>query len=144
MMVQIGLGIVSLAAAFFGYRSYTAQNSVPRFNGEVLACEGKPNCVSTAGPEGFLVAPWQLKGSFEGVKDLFKAESPQILTDQENFLHVVFKSSMFRYPDDVVLKLVGNQIQFRSSSRVGYSDMGVNKKRMLEFEDNLRKLGLIQ
>ena len=144
MIVNIGIGIVLLGAAFFGYRSYTAQESVPRYNGEILPCEGKPNCISTAGPEEFLAAPWQLKGSFEKVKDFVKSQEPQILTDQENYLHVVFRSRIYQYPDEVVLKKNGDQILFRSSSRVGYSDMGVNKKRMQDYEVKLRGLGLIQ
>lgn len=144
MIINVAVGIVLLGAAFFGYRSYTAQGSVPRYNGEILACEGKPNCISTAGPGGFLAAPWQLKGAFEGVKDFIKSQEPQILVDQENYLHVVFRSRIFQYPDDVVLKKEGDQILFRSSSRTGYSDMGVNQKRMQGFEIKLRELGLIQ
>lgn len=144
MIVNIGLGLILLGAAFFGYRSFAAQESIPRFNGEILACEGRPNCISTAGPDAFLAVPWQLKGSFDGIKDFIKGQEPQIVTDQENYLHVVFRSRIFQYPDDVVLKKNGDQILFRSSSRVGYSDMGVNKKRMQGYEIKFRQLGLIQ
>lgn len=143
MILNIGLGLILLLGAYFGYKSFLAQNSMPEFNGEILRCEGKPNCISTAGPTEFQATPWQLAGSFDNVKNFVKAEATQVLVDQEHFLHIVIKSRFFRYPDDVVLKKVGDQIFYRSSSRVGYSDMGVNKKRLLQYEAKLKKAGYI-
>jgi uncharacterized protein (DUF1499 family) len=143
MILNVALGLILLLGAYFGYKSFSAQNSIPVFNGEVTRCEGKPNCISTAGPAEFQVAPWQLVGSFDNVKNILKSEATQVLVDQEYFLHIVIKSRFFRYPDDVVLKRVGDQVFFRSSSRVGYSDMGVNKKRMLQYESKLKLAGYI-
>lgn len=51
-----------------------------------------------------------------------------------NYLHYTFKSKIFRFIDDVEFLIDAEQklIHFRSASRTGYSDMGVNKKRMTE------------
>jgi len=49
-----------------------------------------------------------------------------------NYLHYTFKSKIFGFTDDVEFLIDAGQklIHFRSASRTGYSDMGVNKKRM--------------
>lgn len=43
-----------------------------------------------------------------------------------------FRTFLFRFVDDVVFELddVKKTIEFRSASRVGRSDLGVNRKRM--------------
>ena len=56
----------------------------------------------------------------------------QLLTDDENYLHFTFKSRIFRFTDDVEFLFSGKDkiIHMRSASRTGYSDMGVNRKRI--------------
>ncbi len=62
------------------------------------------------------------------------AEMPRtkIVTVADNYLHVEFRSAFFRFVDDVEF-LVDSETQiihFRSASRVGDSDFGVNRDRM--------------
>ena len=45
-------------------------------------------------------------------------------------LHAEFRSRIFRFVDDVDLQLDGRVVQIRSASRTGYSDLGVNRKRV--------------
>jgi uncharacterized protein (DUF1499 family) len=143
MFVPWVLASVVGILGFFGYRSFKAQTEHPSFNDEILPCEGKPNCISTSGPESHLGASWQLKGDFAALKRFIIEKGPEVVKDSESFLHVVFKSTFFKYPDDFVVKRVGDKLFYRSSSRVGYSDMGVNRKRIELFHDELRQLNLI-
>jgi uncharacterized protein (DUF1499 family) len=55
-------------------------------------------------------------------------------------LWATFTSKVFRFVDDVELRLdpQNNCIQVRSASRIGYSDLGVNRQRI----DKLRALYL--
>jgi len=48
------------------------------------------------------------------------------------YLHVEFRSTLFRFVDDVEFVIDEPQglIHIRSASRVGYSDLGANRKRM--------------
>lgn len=48
------------------------------------------------------------------------------------YLHAEFTSLVFRFVDDVELILDPGtrRIDFRSASRTGYSDLGVNRRRM--------------
>ena len=55
----------------------------------------------------------------------------RVATNTENFLHVEFTSKIFRFVDDVEFYFdEPEMIHFRSASRVGQSDMGVNRDRM--------------
>jgi uncharacterized protein (DUF1499 family) len=55
-----------------------------------------------------------------------------IVTDTGDYMHVEFKSKIWRFVDDVEFLFDDSQklIHFRSASRVGHSDLGVNRKRM--------------
>jgi uncharacterized protein (DUF1499 family) len=51
-------------------------------------------------------------------------------------LHAEFRSAIFRFVDDVEFMVdpESQRIHARSASRVGYSDMGVNRRRMEEIQ----------
>ena len=57
-----------------------------------------------------------------------------IVTRTENYLHAEARSRLFRFVDDVEFYVDSRDgvIQFRSASRVGHSDFGVNRARMQE------------
>ena len=53
----------------------------------------------------------------------------------DEFLHIEFTSKIFRFVDDVEFYFdEPGVIHFRSASRIGHSDMGVNRDRMEEIE----------
>lgn len=56
----------------------------------------------------------------------------ELQSENENYLHFTFKSAFFGFIDDVEFYFEPAQrvIHFRSASRIGYSDLGANRKRM--------------
>jgi len=56
----------------------------------------------------------------------------EITISDGEYLAATFSVSLFGFIDDVECRLdtSKNRIQIRSASRVGYSDLGVNKKRV--------------
>ena len=70
----------------------------------------------------------------EKLKDAIEETFPRakLVTEEESYLHYEFTSLIFRFVDDgeFLLDEEGSVINFRSSSRVGYSDMGANRKRI--------------
>ena len=56
----------------------------------------------------------------------------RIVTAEGDYLHVEFRSAVFRFVDDVefLVDTREKNIHFRSASRMGYSDLGVNRRRM--------------
>lgn len=59
----------------------------------------------------------------------------EIQTQQDNYLYTVFTTPMMHYHDDVEIYLDTDAqlVHFRSQSRAGHSDMGVNRKRYEAF-----------
>lgn len=64
-------------------------------------------------------------------------ENVEIVQREHLYIHAVAKSKTFKFKDDIEFYFndVDQQIEFRSQSRVGYSDNGVNRKRYDEMKD---------
>ena len=107
-------------------------------NGRLADCPSSPNCVSTqAGDAEHRMEPIPFTGSSDEAMQRIKtlvAEMPRtkIVTVADNYLHVEFRSAFFRFVDDVEFRVDSETqiIHFRSASRVGDSDFGVNRDRM--------------
>ena len=58
----------------------------------------------------------------------------RMIVDEERYLRAEFTSAFFRFVDDVEFLLDNGTrtIHVRSASRVGYSDLGVNRRRVEE------------
>ena len=54
----------------------------------------------------------------------------RVKTAEDDYLHAVFTSALFRFKDDVEFEVEGDIVHVRSASRVGYSDLGANRKRV--------------
>ena len=107
--------------------------------GQFSECPEKPNCIfSKSSTALHMIAPLIYQSTFlEAKEKLLKViksiPRAEIATNKENFLHVEFTSKIFRFVDDV--EFYFNEpgiIHFRSASRIGHSDMGVNRHRMEE------------
>jgi uncharacterized protein (DUF1499 family) len=65
----------------------------------------------------------------------------EVVSEQPGYLHLVFRSNLMNFPDDVEFLLDDTQklIHFRSAARLGKGDMGVNSARMAEFQAQMGK-----
>jgi len=102
-------------------------------------CPSTPNCVCSVYPDDkkHYMPGWKYEGEMEEVRDailntLTQNKQATIETKGLRFIHATFKIPLFGFIDDVRFYLpeAEKQIHFRSSSRTGRSDLGVNKKRM--------------
>lgn len=107
-------------------------------NGQLTPCPGSPNCVTTQSnhPSSKMEAiayEGTLADNMTKLKNVIEQFSKtNIISEKENYLHVTFGTPIFNYIDDVEFYFddANKLLHFRSASRIGYSDMGVNKKRM--------------
>ncbi|MGH8541291.1 MAG: DUF1499 domain-containing protein [Stenotrophobium sp.] len=106
-------------------------------DGKLAACSRKPNCVSSQASAGdsHYVAPLNLSGEVKPAmqklrKILEGMERVRIVESQPNYFYAEFSTKLMGYVDDVELYCDGKVIHVRSASRLGYSDMGVNRKRV--------------
>lgn len=63
------------------------------------------------------------------------------IEQSDNYWHGVVRSLIFRFPDDLELLRIPSKgiIQVRSASRIGFSDLGVNKSRLNILYNKLTK-----
>ncbi|TFE03359.1 DUF1499 domain-containing protein [Jeotgalibacillus sp. R-1-5s-1] len=107
-------------------------------NGRLLPISSKPNNVSTQTDQSDKkMEPLPYRGSKEDSKARLKKilhanEKITIKNESENMIYAIETSSFFRFKDDIdfLFDDENQVVHFRSASRTGYSDMGVNKKRM--------------
>lgn len=107
-------------------------------NGQLAPCPDSPNCVATQGAQpDQQMAPLP----YTGTVDEAKARLLQVIqalpratsvANEGDYLAFVFRSQLIGYPDDVEFRFDDNAkvIHFRSASRLGRGDMGVNRARM--------------
>jgi uncharacterized protein (DUF1499 family) len=96
--------------------------------------------VSTqATDEGHAIAPLRYRKSRaeakEALKDIVRTmPRTKLVEEDESYLHYEFTSMLLRFVDDVEFLFddESKTIHFRSASRTGYGDLGVNRKRMEE------------
>jgi uncharacterized protein (DUF1499 family) len=113
-------------------------------DGKLHPCPKSPNCVSTqATDEKQKMEPINYSGSLEDAKRkiitiINSLKRSKVITNEENYIHIEFRTATFRFVDDVEFLFDDKEkiIHFRSRARMGYSDMGVNRKRM----ENITKL----
>ena len=107
-------------------------------DGRLAPCPSSPNCVSSQSTDKVhAVEPLTYSSSTpEAIADLKKIilqmERTKIITETSNYLHTEFASALWRFVDDVEFFFDDHAklIQVRPASRLGYSDFGVNRKRV--------------
>jgi uncharacterized protein (DUF1499 family) len=114
-------------------------------NGRMAPCPESPNCVSShAVDESQRIVPIAYTGEADAamkrLHDVVAAMSrAKVITRQPNYLHVEFRSRFFRFVDDVefLVDPAESVIHVRSASRVGHSDLGVNRSRVEQIRERL-------
>ena len=131
--------LLLLALCFTAFLFYQGKVSVsqpppqPDNTGELPACPNKPNCVSSgAAPTDFThyIDPIAAEVSMEELKAAVIHDGGNDVVVEGNLLTATYKSRVFGFIDDLLMVKNADQIQVRSSSRVGYSDFDANRKRV--------------
>lgn len=119
------------------------KDAAPR---ELAPCPDSPNCVSTQSKDpGRAMPPLPYAGtrqeSMERLLQVLRGMNRNTLVvTTATYLHAEFRSALFRFVDDVEFLFDDKErhIQFRSASRTGYYDFGVNRRRMKEISKDYR------
>jgi len=109
-------------------------------DGRLAACPDLPNCVSSQSTDPrHAIDPLRYEGTAEKARGLLieavsGMKRARIVAAEERYIHAEFTSALFRFVDDVEFLLDDGTrtIHVRSASRVGYSDLGVNRRRVEE------------
>lgn len=110
-------------------------------DGKLTACPGTPNCVNSQSDNlQAKIEPLPATSIAEIKKVVESMERTNIIEETDNYLYAEFKSKLMGYVDDVEFYLdpEANAVQVRSASRLGKSDLGVNRKRVEEIRSKLQ------
>ena len=105
-------------------------------DGKLAAPPSTPNCVSSQGTDkGHHVPPLRFSGdprvAMQRVKAIVQAmPRTQVIDSRGDYLYARFSTPFLGFVDDVEFYCDGKVIHVRSASRLGYSDLGVNRKRV--------------
>jgi uncharacterized protein (DUF1499 family) len=106
--------------------------------GKLAACPTNPNCVSSQSQDSsHAIAPFYYGSSPDAAFEALKATiatlpEAKIINESNSYLYAEFTSALMGFVDDVEFYLDEGSgvIQVRSASRLGDSDLGVNRKRI--------------
>ena len=120
--------------------SGTRPNNLGVKDGKLAACPGTPNCVSSQGEDAqSKIEPLPMVSIADLKTIVENMERTTIIEVTDNYLYAEFKSKLMGYVDDVEFYLDSgaNVVHVRSASRLGKSDLGVNRKRIEEIRSQL-------
>ena len=110
-------------------------------------CPDSPNCVSTLAQSQdsrHAIAPYRFSSTKSDAKAALKTviaglPRTRLVEEDETYLHYEFTSLLLRFVDDVEFLFDDETkaIQFRSASRTGYGDLGVNRRRMEDIRSRI-------
>lgn len=119
-------------------------------DGKLAPCPSSPNCVSSQSPDTDAehhISPLTYQSDAITALAHLKAaiatiERSKIITETENYLYSEFISALMGFVDDVEFYLdpTAKVIHVRSASRLGQSDLGVNRNRIETIRAKFREI----
>jgi uncharacterized protein (DUF1499 family) len=115
--------------------------------GKLAPCPDSPNCVSTQSEKkGHAMKPLPYlrtrEASREKILSILKdMKRTEIVKLTESHIHVECRTVLLHFTDDVAFFLddTTRVVHFRSASRVGYYDFGLNRRRMKRISEKYLK-----
>ncbi len=131
--------------------------SSPKSDGQGLkpenlaGCPDRPNCVSSEAQDAeHAIHPFRLKNDpaagWQAIRRVVDSlPRSTVVENTDRYLHVECKSRLFGFIDDLELQHDPKTafIAVRSASRVGFSDLGVNRRRVEALRQKLQQAGII-
>lgn len=119
--------------------------------GGLAACPSSPNCVSShAADEDHRIDGFRLSPPPEAAWRVLREEVARlprttVIQATADYLHAECASALFGFVDDLEFHLRAGErlVAVRSASRLGYSDLGVNRRRVERLRAALRARGVV-
>jgi uncharacterized protein (DUF1499 family) len=130
IILAIGVWASAANAAIFSFAGDRPSN-LGFQNNQFAPCATTPNCVSSqATDEQHQIAPITAT-DWEKLKQTIATQpNATIIESTDNYLYAEFTSQLMGFVDDVEFAKGNSVIEVRSASRLGESDLGVNRDRI--------------
>jgi len=132
----LSLGVIAYIA--MAMQSHKRPDNLGLQQGLLRTCPDSPNCVCSEDHSQHdaqhAIAPIKANDEmWDILTAIITRQGGVVQQDDGNYLHATFTTPFFRYVDDVELRFdhAKGLIHVRSASRVGHSDFGVNRNRMV-------------
>ncbi|MBH8554911.1 DUF1499 domain-containing protein [Nostocaceae cyanobacterium CENA357] len=148
MILVILLTLIS--SLIFTAPTWADSSSLGVDNGHLSSCPASNNCVVSqdADPK-HAIDPIAYHVDHDTAREtLLKVLSvvprTEVIEQKDNYIHALSKSRIFKFTDDVEFYLPQDEsvIHLRSASRIGESDLGVNRRRLEQIRLALRDLNI--
>ena len=143
LIMEVTMRLITLITTFTFLSLSACSSSPPETlgltqKGQLHGCPESPNCVSSTATSKDLhtVGPFNYSSSKDEAKQklidiIDSLPEAKLVIEEENYIRAEFTSAIFKFVDDVEFHFdIPTIIHVRSASRIGYSDLGVNRKRV--------------
>jgi len=129
--------------------SGTSPSNLGLTEGRLASCPNSPNCVSTQGADAKhgidpIVYTASMEEAMDRLEQIVRAmPRTEVVRQEEDYIRLECSSRLFRFIDDVEFWFddANKLIHCRSASRKGYSDLGVNRKRVEQIREQFNAAG---
>lgn len=139
LIIITSLVLLLIAALFI--LSYMSQSDEANglVEGRLTRCPDTPNCICSEFVldtvhyiEPIVISTGDAAQILIRLKTIIREMGGSIQAEKADYLAATFTSSIFRFVDDLEIRIDTEQkmIHVRSASRIGYGDGGVNRKRV--------------
>jgi uncharacterized protein (DUF1499 family) len=131
--IVLALGLLTIGIALFP----KGLVKVGLMDSRLSPCPNTPNCVNSEDKsKASFIAPLLINetsdSAWQRVKKVIESSGGSIQAVEQTYLWATFTTKWLRFVDDVELRMDADSqvIHVRSASRVGRSDLGVNRERV--------------
>lgn len=138
---------MAFMAGILGACTGERPNNLGMVNGVLAPCPSSPNCVSSMSSDaGHRIEPIPYRGdartAFVQLRETLARRSDAKLVEEKfPYLRLELRTNFFVDDGEFLLDEKQRVIHVRSASRVGYYDLGKNRKRMEEIRSEFRDSG---
>jgi uncharacterized protein (DUF1499 family) len=149
--IERRLALAMLLLATAGCAAHGGRDLTLTTEDRLQPCPASPNCVcSDDADPGHQIPPLAIQGDPAAawsalIDQLQTAPSYTIVEQNDGYLRAEARTRILRFVDDVEFHLRPDQgeIAMRSASRVGYSDLGTNRRRLETLRQALAERGVV-
>jgi uncharacterized protein (DUF1499 family) len=144
------ISFIITSSFMFSAPTWAVSGNLGITNQLLAPCPNSPNCVvSQNGDEKHSIDPITYSVDRETAQKtllqvLTVVPRTKVVEETDNYIHALAKSRIFKFVDDVEFYFPTDEkvIHLRSASRMGDSDLGVNRRRMEQIRLALRDLNI--
>ena len=148
VVIAIVVGINIATSGKLTLFAGTRPDNLGLYSGQLTPCPSSPNCVSSYSQDAEHSIAALNYGSepeiaIANLKQIIESmPRTNIVKEEEDYLYAEFTTKIMGYVDDVEFYVdkEANAIQVRSASRLGKSDLGVNRERVETIRKKLNEL----